>query len=155
MNIPHVWQKQSYAVQLCITLLFVMGFGGCSIPRTPVPGSGLMPAPLLGIVVDKNLVVMGTEFGSPAETADIQVGDILIDITPTTEGTPTATTTNADTIPFTDTEQADNLIMTGRPLILRLQRGDAVIEIQIQAAPPAPRRNMPTATPMWPPNDLF
>jgi hypothetical protein len=58
-------------------------------------------------------------------------------------------------IPFTERERVKELIRHEDVLKLRLKRGDQVVEITIQAAPPASRPNALTATPLWPPNDLF
>lgn len=162
-------------VALILALLLMIA--SC-VPSVGIPGSsGSWPAPLLGIVVDENLRVIDLEPGSPAEKAEIQKGDVLFDLTwvatatqdeANAEEAPAVDENNRivtpipperviDTSPilFTDKEKINELIRSGAIVKLRLQRGDQIMEITMQAARPAIRPNAITATPLWEPNDLF
>lgn len=136
---------------LLLAVLFILAANGCA-PRDP-------PPPLLGIVVDQNLQVIGLEPNSPGLKAGVQVGDILLDITWFAfSNSIRRNKSNIEmaTVPFTDRQRIKALMDYEYLLRMRVKRGDQIVELIIQPAIPIWRKfNEPTPTPLWPPNDLF
>jgi S1-C subfamily serine protease len=144
-------------IRLALALFWIVAVAGCAtIPGRSADVIGLSPAPLLGIATNENLVVIDVDPGSAAETAGVQKGDVLIDLTGVAEGESNGgAEIDKGPISFTDEERVKQLIRTADELLLRLQRGEKTVEIKVQPGPPASRRNLPTITPMWRPNKYF
>lgn len=108
--------------------------------------------PILGVVVDEKLVVLGIEAGSAAERAGLQIGDQLETL---------------NEVPFaSEREKAKDLIhqfaTNDHALPMKLVRSGQEITIDVTPGgielPTNPTNNNkppPTATPVWPPNDYF
>ena len=92
-------------------------------------------APVIGVVVDRNLRVVDLEKGSAAEKAGIMRGDVLrrLDTTPLTNGPDAMQRFRERTI-------------TGQGLSLGLSRGGKDIQVQVVPLPPAREYGQPTPT---------
>lgn len=98
----------------------------------------------LGVVVDENMKVLHVEPGWPAAVAGLQEGDILDSV---------------DGISFAQ-EKAKAKAAIQEPkkdkkLKLQVKRAEKTVDIDITAFQLPASTNLPTVTPVWPPNDYF
>lgn len=115
----------------------------------PTNENALAPASQLGVTVDESLRIVEITADGAADLANLQVGDLLIDLA-LVEGA-----TVHEAIPFTDREEVKQLIARGERVRLRFERGGTEQEVTLQTTPPAPRPGLPTPTPVTPPADYF
>lgn len=145
----------NFVIVLSCLILVVAACGQRSTPTAEAPSQPtiytpeiimdfIMPADVIGVIVDENIKVLEVESRSAAELAGVQVGDVLDSL----EG-----------ISFKDREKVKAKIhepMDGKRFKLKLRRNDENIEVDISPAPPAfvPAGNN-TPTPVLPPQDYF
>lgn len=138
-----------------ITLVaFTMILSACNQPAAPTIAMPPQATPevaillslagaVLGVVVDENNQVLEVESGNAAANAGVQVGDLLESL---------------DDVAFKDKAKVKNKVhehKEGQVFKLKLKRHDKTMTLDITPAPPAPRFNAPTATPVWAPQDYF
>lgn len=135
---------------IIFALLSVLVMAACGVEKPP---------PLLGIAANEYQQVIDIEPNSPALEAGVQVGDILLDLTWFNFSYNVGIRDrqiDKSPIPFTDRERIKLLMDNEYLLRLRVKRDNQVIELIIQPTIPLWRKfGEPTATPLWPPNDLF
>ncbi len=96
-----------------------------------------MPAPELGVVVDRNLRVIDVVAGSAAEKAGLHLGDQL---------------QSFDNTPLLQASQATGVVRQtiagkqGQPLQIRLVRAGQILTLSILPTLPSGRRGQPTPT---------
>lgn len=92
-------------------------------------------APVIGVVVDRNLRVVDVERGGAAEMAGIMRGDVLREL---------------ETTPLTDGAEAMQRFRerarTGQGLSVGLSRGGKDLQVRILPVPPTPKHGRPTPT---------
>lgn len=107
--------------------------------------------PKLGVVVDKNFVVLDLEDERAAAVAGVQLGDQLIAL---------------EAVPFAgNREKIKDILRSSvdgdKTLVLKLERDGKEMLIEIRpslAVPVFPKESdtpIPTVTPVWPPNDYY
>jgi membrane-associated protease RseP (regulator of RpoE activity) len=102
------------------------------------------PAPVLGVVVDRNLKVIDVESGSAAEKAGVQRGDVLKKLDSTILTSP---------VVAMNTARQKIQSKPGQKIDVMLQRGGQDILLQVLPAPPVSRGTFdhpaptPTAVP--------
>jgi S1-C subfamily serine protease len=98
--------------------------------------SDLMPMPVMGLVVDRDLRVMDIEIGSGAEKAGIQKGDVIHSI--------------SGTLPKSamDAKAMMGRFVREKQVTLDLERKGTRMQLVVELSYPASKRGQPTATPV-------
>lgn len=160
---------------LWIVPLLLMGIlgAGCAVaPRYKGVAEGGNVGNVLGVVTDKDFVVLAVEPHSAAENARVQPGDVLVSLTwilseapeelPTAANgeesansvqTPVATHlppagVENKTIAFSQTADVNLLIGYNIPLRLQVMRGGTLVELTITPTPLPTQSDQPTPTPV-------
>ena len=98
----------------------------------------------LGIVVDENMKVLHVEPGWPAAVAGLQEGDILDSV---------------DGIAFAQEKAKAKAVIQepkkDKKLKSKVKRAAKTVDIAITSFQLPASTNLPTVTPVWPPNDYF
>ena len=143
-------QFKLYIVILVGVVLTMGMVAGCnqqeraSPPAVLVAGDAVVGGDELGVVVDKEMKVLGVEPGGAAEKAGVQVGDVLDSVDGISLGK--------------DKDKAKDKIhepKAGKKLKLKLKRADKDLDLDVSPAPPAPHPGGPTPTPVFAPQDYF
>ena len=138
------------AKALCLALLLLLLSGCAAVPSSVVCSCA---APVLGIFTDETLTVTVVQPYRPADAANVQVGDKLIDLRPAKP----EPGISSEPVPFTDRDAANELIWYTVPslvpvrccggerlwLVLRVERAGEIVELDISSGyglpwPPAP-----------------
>ncbi len=103
---------------------------------TEVFTSDLMPMPVMGLVVDRDLRVVDIETGSGAEKAGIQKGDVIQSI--------------SGALPKSamDAKAMMGRFVREKQITLDLERKGTRMQLVVALSYPTPRRGQPTATPV-------
>lgn len=99
------------------------------------------PAPVLGVVVDTQMIVLHVEPGSAAAIAAVQIGDVL----ETLDGISIAAS-------IAQVKARIREAQPNRPLSLKLRRGGQLVQVDIVPMPPRPQAGQATPTPVVDPN---
>ncbi len=77
LNLPQ-WLQARHAAA-CLLLVMILALAAC---RSASTATGACPAPILGIITDENYQVIELYPAGAAAQAGVQIGDILISISP-------------------------------------------------------------------------
>ncbi|MCL4508931.1 MAG: PDZ domain-containing protein [Chloroflexi bacterium] len=104
----------------------------------------LEPAPVLGVVVDRQMRIVDIEAGSTAQRAGIRRGDTLIAIGTVPVASPSAAR-----------QAFRRVARPGQTLRVTVNRGGRALVFQVVAAPPVGHSGAPTPTPVPPTQEYF
>ncbi len=120
--------------QLLMGLALVTFATGCTARASQ--GTGIYPAPVLGVVVDQNLRVVDVEAGSAADQAGIRRGDVIKML---------------ENVPVAAPDEAARVIRqarVGQKLAISVGRDNMEITLEAHLARPVARPGQPTPTPV-------
>lgn len=126
---------------LVLTVVALLGLVGCTAQtnRDTFGGASvsvLKPAPVLGVVVDRNLRVVDVEVGSAGEQAGIRRGDVIREVGSAAVATPA------------DAAEMIRQVKAGQLLVITLSRDGHEVTLQARLTPPTGRTGQSTPTPV-------
>lgn len=141
--------KDQWLITILLGVAVLPILVSCNSPSSPTniqPGSIEVSGggDELGIVVDENMQVLHVEPDWPAAVAGVQVGDVLDSV----EGISFAK----------DKSKAKDVIRESKKnkkLKLKVKRDHKDVDIDISSFQLPSGTNLPTVTPVWPPQDYF
>lgn len=143
-----------------LSYLVILALCSCALPQVSstnnseaqqVVSFASMPGRVLGIVVDKDLIVLEVEPQSAAEIAGIQKGDRLESI---------------ENMPFAEARESIKYLIADytdedKPLQIKIRRDEKEMIVDVKPLPPPVQVEIvdgkpdPKITPVWPPNDYY
>lgn len=136
-SLPLLFKRFCLRLSLLSMLSFGMFFGslGCTLANRPEP--------MLGIVTDSHHQVIAIEPNSPALIAGVHPGDLLLDLTWKSFSNNVRRNRSGiemAPIPFSDRERIRTLMDFEYILILRVNRANQIVELEIQPNVPIWRK---------------
>ena len=120
-----------------VLIIAIQGLSACSGP------SGSFPAPVLGVTVDKDFLVLDVKDDSAAEQAGIQKDDILLRLNGQSDLSPDEWQVNLGNMEL------------GQEYEVTVQRGNEIITLEVISKRDPPAQIAPGTTPTSIPTDLY